>query len=245
MKIVDSHHRVLEAWASVRTRLGQAPRVLTFDHHTDTSLAFRNFFRKTGVAKDQQEALRQQWLSQVEPRRASSVQHLIDRVSNDEHISAAIGAGLISSALVVAHRAQNTDLSTYERHRIICQAVDADSGRAKLTREDCDRCLESDFVLPRLERMNEVLRAAGEPGLFEGPFILDFDLDYFNTWASVQPKDPSLIRRLAKDAVFITIATEPEYVQHCRMDGDIESERLLSLLLKTLDHVGDPSAIVS
>lgn len=38
--VVDDHHQDLAPWALVRHQLGQAPNLITIDHHTDVYEAF-------------------------------------------------------------------------------------------------------------------------------------------------------------------------------------------------------------
>ena len=42
-------------------------------------------------------------------------------------------------------------------------------------------------------------------------FILDFDLDYFNSITSLEPEDKNVISDLIKNCEFITIAREEHY----------------------------------
>lgn len=226
--VVDRHNKVLPAWADFRARLGEAPRLITLDHHTDTSKPFRNYLRRLGgVDRDQADGLRRKMIADIDFTRPDSVCSAVEKLSNDEHIVTAIETGMISSAFVVAHNAMTTDLATYRTHRIMCHSVDRTQKARRVAREDCDRVLESSFLNEVLVSFNALLAQADEPGLFDSPYILDIDLDYFTTWRSIAPHDANTIRTLVQGAGLITIATEPEYVKTCALDADLSSEAVL------------------
>lgn len=209
--IVDSHNKVLKAWAECRAKLSAAPRLLTLDHHTDTSKPFRNFLK----GNPNEETLRTQWLSEIDFRNSASVDLAIQRLGNDEHIVAAIKSDIISSAFVIAHNAANTGLDIYREHQIACRNV-----------TDPNSVLESQFLDNCISEFEKILSAP----LLSQPYILDIDLDYFNTKKSVNPNDPRKTQSLFRGAALVTIATEPEYVKSCSLEPGLEAESLLSAL---------------
>lgn len=233
--VVDSHHKVLSAWAKYRHTQKRPPRLLTLDHHTDTSKPFRNYLNSKYESNDAQiETQRRLLLNAIDFRKTDSVANAIEKLSNDEHIVTALKSDIISSALVLAHNAYDTDLAIYKEHRIICRSVDRKPNSKKILRSDCDNALESFFLNEMLVSFNDLLVAASESPLHEGPYILDIDLDYFNTLKSISPDDSDTIRNLAKNAGLITVATEPDHVRNCALDFELKSETLLSQLQKLM-----------
>ena len=96
-----------------------------------------------------------------------------------------------------------------------------------------DAALESQFLKQRLELIHEITRTSGEPGLFDRLFILDFDLDYFNTKQAIAPADTSMLDDLIPRAAFITIARESSCVNSCQVKGEgLDSDFLEQELLK-------------
>ncbi len=74
--------------------------------------------------------------------------------------------------------------------------------------------------------------------MFENSFILDIDLDYFNSFKSIDPDNVSTFKKIAQQAGLVTIATEPGYVKSCAIDEGLNSEYLLEKLLEHLLESG-------
>jgi hypothetical protein len=233
MIVVEHHHKVLPHWATFRRTQPSAPRLLTLDHHTDTSRPFRRFLRRQARAQSQrlseamERELSQQLVDQLDHSDARTIEAAMETLGNDEHIVAAIGADIIRSAFVIAHNAADTAEDIYLEHKIICRGVD-EYWHAGRVRPHPDNVLEADFLAGRLQDFDHILKALNEPLLRDAPFILDIDLDYFNTLRAVRPDAPELIRTLAQEAVLVTVATEPEFVTHCAMESGVTWMRLLA-----------------
>ncbi len=233
MIVVEHHHEVLPHWAACRRTQSSAPRLLTLDHHTDTSRPFRRHLRRQARAQNQrlsdatERHLSQQLVAQLDHSDPRTIEAAMETLGNDEHVVAAIGADIIRSAFVIAHNAADTAQDIYLEHKIICRGVD-EYQRAGRTRPQPDNVLEADFLDGRLRDFDNILKALDEPLLREAPFILDIDLDYFNTMRAVRPNTPDLIRTLSQEAVLVTVATEPEFVTHCAVEPGVTWTRLLA-----------------
>lgn len=240
LKVVDSHNKVIQHWAELRSQLIKAPRLITLDHHTDTSKPFRRKIRQMVAEENLQmsanlfDERQQNFLQAVDFKNKSSVLEAQKNLNNDEHIVAAIQTDIISSASVVAHNAQDTDLATYELHKIICVSVpDKIQGlTTSKTKPDYDIVLESEFLESCIEKFNLVLQEAHEALLLDLPYIFDIDLDYLNTLKSIEPNCDRYLKKLLAGASLITIATEPEYVKACAVDEGLTSEWLLKKFIE-------------
>lgn len=83
-----------------------------------------------------------------------------------------------------------------------------------------DRVIDGPFLQGRLDLVGEICRTAGLAPLFARPFILDIDLDAFNTRQAIAPQDLSVFHDLIRRAYAITIAQEPGCVETCQMEGE-------------------------
>ncbi len=231
MKVVKSHHQVLSIWAEYRRRQERAPVLLTLDHHTDTSLPFRNYLReKFPDDKKLQDEERQKLLKQISFTDAESVNLAQSILSHDEHILTALSSDILSAAFVVAHNAMDTDLQIYREHKICCYTVARLGSQASL--DECDRVLESDFLQSAALHFNQVRRQNGEDDLLSQDYIFDVDLDYFNTLRGVTPENPTFYQELLKNAGLITVAAESEHVLLCARETGVNSAVLLESLKK-------------
>lgn len=87
-------------------------------------------------------------------------------------------------------------------------------------RADRDAVLESEYLEERLQFVEDVCRSTGIPSMFDEPFILDIDLDYFNTRRGACPTDSAVFKDLVRRAGLITIAREPGCVVSCQLEGE-------------------------
>jgi len=218
LEIVDSHHKVLPAWADFRASLSTAPKLITLDHHTDTSAPFRMHL-KNNHSPDEFKSLQKSYLQDLDYKDKVSVQRALEKLNNDEHIVTAIKTDIISSAFVIAHNAADTDMNVYREHKIACR---------NLKRHD--DALESHKLIESLKSFDKILTEVNEEDLLSAPYILDIDLDYFNTFKSIAPDDSKVFKNLIENAGLITVATEPEYVEGCALEPGLDSDYLLKTL---------------
>ena len=235
MIVVEHHHEVLPHWAAFRRTQNSAPRLLTLDHHTDTSRPFRRHLRRQARTQGQrlsdvmERELSQKLVAQIDYTDPFTIEIAMETLGNDEHVVAAIGADIIQSAFVIAHNAADTAQDIYLTHKIICRGVDEYHHKGRI-RPQPNNVLEADFLAKRLQDFDDIVRALNEPVLQDAPFILDIDLDYFNTLRAVRPDVPELIRSLAKEAALLTVATEPTFVTHCAVEPGLTWTKLLAEL---------------
>lgn len=98
-----------------------------------------------------------------------------------------------------------------------------------------DRAIESDHLDNRLAIFEGVLQLSAELPLEASPYILDIDMDAFNTVKALNPADPSTLHRLIAGAVGITIARERDCCDILWKDGHPRDDEANFAIV--LDHV--------
>lgn len=95
--VVDDHHRALAPWALVRRQLGQAPNLITIDHHTDVYEAFLGHAHlETYESGGDAWALAIGLVKRIDWRDDQSLLWAIERLHHDEHIDAATMSGILN-----------------------------------------------------------------------------------------------------------------------------------------------------
>ncbi|MDX8123096.1 UPF0489 family protein [Janthinobacterium sp. GMG2] len=102
--VVEDHHHVLLPWALQRRKLEFAPNLITLDHHTDTLEAFMRYryaatsqgFNAQDTTRD--DAMLSELIKELNWRDDDAVTDSIELLRNDEHISAALYAGILDWA---------------------------------------------------------------------------------------------------------------------------------------------------
>jgi hypothetical protein len=97
--------------------------------------------------------------------------------------------------------------------------------------------LESIYLDDQLTQAQEMFACVGSGGILNHPYILDIDLDYFHLESAIQPLDAATFYALIRNAVGITLATEPDFVDHGRIgDSQITSEKLLETMFSHIEN---------
>jgi len=212
----------------------------------------------------------------IDPADESSVERAVTRLRNDEHIDAAIRAGVIDIAFIIAEQNQRAvksredyeyfrkadALEGVEKHLYFKQVsrpqppmhydlpehrmVALDPPRylraGELTEPWPDRVLESDHLEDRLRSFDQICIDANVPRLVDAPYVLDLDLDAFNTHKALDPEDSKTFRSLIRGACGITIAREPECFSSCWSDDSaITVDDALERVLAHVEKAQSPT----
>ena len=245
--IVESHEQVVMPWSIIRRGLNTTPSLITLDHHTDTIMAFhdyvfhkiqRNEFDIPDDFDEKYKALSPTLIKQIVWSDDAAIKKSIGKLDHDEHIDAAIRAGIISLATSINLNSFSSDsLENY----IIEVTSNCALGCMKVPHDDdCqiahyNQVIESEYLESMLAAANNLARAIGVTNVESSPYILDIDLDYFHTDKSINPEHPSTLYRLIRNAEAVTIALEPECVNDLRLEGaSITAESLLGDMLENI-----------
>ncbi|CAO3453957.1 hypothetical protein [Azospirillum largimobile] len=97
-----------------------------------------------------------------------------------------------------------------------------------------NQAIEDIYLQACLNEMTTMSVTSGLGALTERPYILDIDLDYFQTFRSVNPISSTVFHDLIRGALGITIAKESVCVEMGRKEETLDSSYLLN---KVLDHI--------
>ena len=104
-----------------------------------------------------------------------------------------------------------------------------------------DAAIEDDRLQPHIDLVNTICKSAGVAVVREAPYILDIDLDYFNTRQSIAPSNRTVFYELIRRATIITVARESACVKLCRLDGEkVTSSSLEKALMEHIEAATEP-----
>ena len=220
----ESHHYALLPWGEWRRELGRPLRLLTLDAHTDTEDAFHRYACEAGksepwgrpISYEQDRVAR---IARLSADDASSVEAAIQDLHHDEHIDAAIRSGILDAAFILAHGTSGVSEEFPLDRMVLLDDRKLQSG-GDAERQLRDEIIEAVSLQERLGQASKICRAAGESDPLDLPFILDIDLDAFNTRQAIAPQDPSVFYELIRRAYAISIAQEPGCVEACQIEGE-------------------------
>jgi hypothetical protein len=241
--VVDDHHKALAAWALIRRGLGDAPYLLTIDHHTDTDEAFRSHACLAAYADSlvDEEALAAKLITAIDWSGDESIAEAISKLKHDEQIHAATKSGILVASFSIQLSDQGGYVEPNEDGIYVVPHKCAMDCQKKVYDDECAmhhalEIIETPYLDDQLRRIGEITKSLGLADIETLPYILDIDLDAFHSMKAAQPDDASTFRRLVRGALAITIATEPEWVKQVWKDKDNEpsADRLLDIVI---DHI--------
>jgi hypothetical protein len=262
--IFEEHNVGLAAWADVKANHNTPLILLTLDHHTDVHEAFISWaFQENDRHLDNVEPIIEERLSRVNLVDPESLKIAVNDLRNDEQIDAALRLGIFYLAFCFNNQHHNTRsiaeqefIDSWEpgaippeppffydvpKRRIFEIGEICAIGCERMPHnDDCvepaaNQAIESVMLQRLIDTANSIALSADIADVTKVPYVLDIDLDYFRTKAAVLPKDPKVFHQLIRDAVAITIATEPEFVRMERID-DTTSGYALENILQHIDQ---------
>lgn len=98
--IFKDHHFALYPWLNLRCKLNKPLNLISLDHHTDTHKPFLN---KCFINNEYNETLAKTYINSIDIKNVSSLDIIIDKLRNDEHIKTAIDANIINTAFIISY----------------------------------------------------------------------------------------------------------------------------------------------
>jgi len=231
--VFDEHQYALPLWAEFSISNSKQYGLVTFDFHTDTRQGFNRYacLQNSGELHRVWDEFRINYVNSITPTDIKAVVEATKNLANDEHICAALNFGYIDNAHVVNVENEHHDLNIFyyriktpfdlESIEITQNPYERDNGLTQffLNRIEDDYLVDTGFSIP------------------PNPFILDFDLDYFPTRESLNPKNRKIITELISKAQIITVAREEFYFEKNRKQQGFDVREAESLLLKLIEDV--------
>jgi len=213
--IVDQHQYTLPIWAYESLIKNMSFELVSIDYHPDTNPPFWQEAYYEAIIKDDEKVeeltkkIIQRKIKEINPMEISEIINLPKHLSNDEHINTAIQLGYLSDY----HMLNCMDEHIY------------DVGIHYLIQKKHFSSLEDKMF----ENIN-----------FKFPknkFILDIDLDYFSKMSSFKIESNSIIKKLVKEAEFVTIARSRKYFEYLKKpQEDFTLETCEKLCLKMISN---------
>lgn len=213
--IFTDHNYALPVWGRHSNTNNTSYRLITFDYHADTHSPLAHFvacsetFAEYGPNHPAIKALLKNRHYKSNDFCFEDVLEIADVVKNDEHIQTADWFGYIDSYVVICHMSEN-DAQYYQ---------------------ETDRRNYNDATYYTKGSFNAL--SLGDVELIANkPFVLDFDLDFFDSPSVFSEAFTERVSTLIKKATLITIAKEPTY---CSSTETWNCQKALDMLIKLIE----------
>lgn len=207
--------------------------------------------------------IKQKLVKKINLESEASVLEILPKLRNDEHIDASIKSGILTHCFVIQFQDKTgteslTEIQWREDNKAVSSLFNKIEpptrpftyGLAKdkifITPGACtklnektahyDLAIDDSLLSERLSTMQEMDSSTGLNSLENQPYILDIDLDYFQTKLSINPAEKSHFYRLIKNAAAITIAQEPSYVEALKKEDELTTKYLLERMLEHIEQ---------
>ena len=239
--IFEHHHHALKAW-SITSKCN----LFTLDYHSDTLSAFCSYaFEKASEKYDESDKRfkteRLRIVSElIHDYRIGKIDinKIIELLKYNEHIVFAVKAKIVNSVFIFCtHQGKSNYSSNRQDKNIVDYSPPClQTCTKKRHNEECIK-LRTDLVIDDtyLGIGMDILNIHNHE--FFNRYILDIDLDYFNTEKSLSPKNNLKFYNIIKKAEIITISKESSCVLTCRRKK--ESINSDSILEKIMIHINN------
>lgn len=233
MKFFKKHHEVLKEWEKYNIK-----NVFSLDYHSDTHKTLLRYLYNQEVEYNEN-IKDEEIFKNIEEKRKLIIkwylsgfiklEEILKDLKNDEFLDFAIRGMVVEKIFVHGP----TILS--ENNNEIVSVIDnpnsfKDNEILLYSPQNNTNELIEDYIL---EKSINLITNKIDNNFFED-FILDIDLDVFNTIKSINPKQSEIFRWLIKKAKLITIAEELEYVDELKEDEIINVDYLIEKLEKLI-----------
>ncbi len=237
--VVNHHHEVLPAWVQAYQTYQRALPLITLDYHTDLRQAFLSYGSvngRLGINSEGIFLLASGRLAQVNIHDAASISEAISDLRYDEHIDFAIRLGMVLHAYIFlswdSSGMDHTNATVFRFSPCLPSCTKA------MHDEACDVAM-ADMVIDDSVLGPRIASVENDLNLEATPYILDIDLDVFNTQAAIHPPNANSFHRLIHHANIITVAREKRCVDGfpggCCLEQGLTANYLETELLRHIE----------
>lgn len=234
--VFERHSDAIIPWAAARRSLPGPPFLLTFDRHTDTMEPFLRWAHRVApnhADAEKRKTSKTERMAALDWRSETDMDEAARDLWHDEHIRAAMEAGIVSGSFVVAFNTPSLSLRidgirylpNICRHG--CEKQPHDNA---CLREHSDLAIDDAHLTPLFADCADLTAALAS----STPMILDIDLDYFRTRKSMFPVSAATFLSLVSRSACVTVATEPGCTSEGALDPEVDSDWVLDNLLAVL-----------
>ena len=264
--VFENHNEAIIPWDIISKESGNIPSLLTFDYHTDTHLALlRDTHKKlngaeyTLIKKEVENILSKPFdifeiLKKLKNDEQIDFAIRTNIISHAYIISYQAHMNIIRSEEYTEWFKEKTSIEARVNGFNIPKPEDINYRLPENKIFELDNDIfsdleiydekqKSDFAIEHLNlvyKMNTIKRINKslftESYNFRENFILDIDLDYFNTYKAINPEHTNIFYSLIRDAKAITIAKESWFVNNLKLENEnISVDYLLERLLEHIE----------
>jgi len=264
--IFEKHNEAIIPWNIISKESRSIPSLLTFDYHTDTHLALLmdtykrlNGAEHTLIKKEVENILSKPFEIFEILKKLKNDEHIdfairTNIISHAYVISYQAHENIIRSKEYKKWFKENTSIEAIVSGLNIPKPEDIKYILPENKIFELDNDIFSDLKIDTekqernfaIEHLNLIYKINtikkinksifGENYNFRENFILDIDLDYFNTYKSINPEHTNVFYSLIRDAKVITIAKESWFVNKLKFKNeDISVDYLLKRLLEHIE----------
>lgn len=200
--ITDHHQQVLLPWyLEYVNQEYKSFELFTFDYHSDTIFPFSRYAYDVLEDRRLHEAFKKDKINKVKSKLSvDSIKKLISNIRNDEFILAALELDIINrfTSMNFSPHTHPRNIGVEHKPRTICSCNYFPPGK---------HC-EFDEVLCKycIPRLDDNFMNSYKFDLPSKPYILDIDLDYFQTINNFKYKELTYFKNLVVNSSFLTIA---------------------------------------
>lgn len=236
--IVNHHQEVLPVWAKKYFEIGKKLKLITLDYHADTVMPFRTYSSKVVLNEGNNNIIERMQKFQSELIKLiksnltlETITEWSEKLNCDEQIMAAYRFGIIKDYQVIYCMEEDFREVGGEHlkyNKLDCNGIFQPSSK-------CTEFCPYTELIKCNSRLEDFYLKSTNLEIPDSEFILDIDLDYFQTKKSLFPEKHLIFKELVQKSSIITVARSRSYFQDLKIDGDLDLESAEQYLIQLIE----------